>query len=110
MGFAVNRPYGLPNPRDSDSIRGRPVERRTFLQAAAATGLALARPAIAQGVKPLIFVPQGNLVSLDPIWTTAAVTRNYAMMVFETLFGMDFGTVVQRRTSKEPIFWNVAKA
>lgn len=38
MGFAVNRPYGLPNPRDSDSIRGRPVKRRTFLLAPATTG------------------------------------------------------------------------
>ena len=65
------------------------MKRRIFLQATAATGVALARPAIAQGVKPLIFVPQGNLASLDPIWTTATVTRNYAMMVFETLYGMD---------------------
>ena len=65
------------------------MKRRIFLQATAATGLALARPAIAQGVKPLIFVPQGNLASLDPVWTTATVTRNYAMMVFETLYGMD---------------------
>ena len=65
------------------------MKRRTFLQATAATGLSLARPAIAQGLKPLIFVPQGNLASLDPVWTTATVTRNYAMMVFETLYGMD---------------------
>ncbi len=63
------------------------MKRRTFIQAAAIA--ALARPAIAQGIKPLIFVPQANLTSLDPIWTTATVTRNYAMMVFETLYGMD---------------------
>ncbi|MEI7713055.1 MAG: ABC transporter substrate-binding protein, partial [Rhodospirillales bacterium] len=65
------------------------MKRRIFLQTTAATGLTLARPAIAQGVKPLIFVPQGNLASLDPVWTTATVTRNYALMVFETLYGMD---------------------
>ena len=31
-------------------------------------------------------MPQANLTSLDPIWTTATVTRNYAYMVFDTLF------------------------
>jgi peptide/nickel transport system substrate-binding protein len=65
------------------------MKRRTFLGTTAAAGFTLASPAIAQGRKPLIFVPQGNLASLDPIWTTATVTRNYAMMVFETLYGMD---------------------
>jgi len=63
------------------------MKRRDFLAASAA--LTLARPAIAQGVKPLIFVPQANLTSLDPIWTTATVTRNYAFLVFETLYGLD---------------------
>ena len=62
------------------------MHRRTFLAAAAAS---LASPAIAQGIKPLVFVPQANLTSLDPIWTTATVTRNYAFLVFETLYGMD---------------------
>ncbi len=63
------------------------MKRRDFLAASAA--VTLARPAIAQGVKPLIFVPQANLTSLDPIWTTATVTRNYAFLVFETLYGLD---------------------
>jgi peptide/nickel transport system substrate-binding protein len=46
------------------------------------------RPAIAQAAaaRTLVFVPQANLTSLDPIWTTATVTRNYAYMVFDTLF------------------------
>lgn len=63
------------------------MKRRTFVASAAAT--ALARPAIAQSTKPLIFVPQGNLVTMDPVWTTAIVTRNAASMVFETLYGRD---------------------
>jgi peptide/nickel transport system substrate-binding protein len=63
------------------------MKRRDFLAASAA--VTLARPAIAQGVKPLIFVPQANLTSLDPVWTTATVTRNYAFLVFETLYGVD---------------------
>jgi peptide/nickel transport system substrate-binding protein len=37
----------------------------------------------------LIHVPQANLTSLDPVWTTAMVTRNSAGMIFETLFGRD---------------------
>jgi peptide/nickel transport system substrate-binding protein len=34
-------------------------------------------------------VPQANLTSLDPIWTTANITRNHGYMVFDTLYGMD---------------------
>jgi peptide/nickel transport system substrate-binding protein len=63
------------------------MKRRTFVTTAAAA--ALARPAIAQGTKALTFVPQGNLVTMDPVWTTATVTRNAAGMVFETLYGRD---------------------
>ncbi len=61
------------------------MKRRTFLATAATA--ALARPSIAQSTKPLIFVPQGNLATMDPVWTTATVTRNAAGMVFETLYG-----------------------
>ena len=63
--------------------------RRDLLRAAALTPLAC--PAVAQpaGARTLVFVPQANLTSLDPIWTTATVTRNYAYMVFDTLFGTD---------------------
>jgi peptide/nickel transport system substrate-binding protein len=63
------------------------MKRRTFLGAAGAA--ALARPAIAAETKTLIFVPQTNLTSLDPVWTTATVTRNFALMVFEGLYGRD---------------------
>ena len=34
-------------------------------------------------------MPQANLTSLDPVWTTALVTRNCAAMIFETLYGRD---------------------
>ncbi len=63
------------------------MKRRTFIAGAAAASLA--RPAIAAGSRPLIFVPQSNLTSLDPVWTAATVTRNFAMMVYETLYGRD---------------------
>src|ERR1700758_360636 len=62
------------------------MHRRTFLAASAA---ALARPAIAlaQNKRVLRFIPQSDLVIVDPIWTTAYVTRNHGFMVFDTLYG-----------------------
>ena len=64
------------------------MRRRSLIAAAAAS---LARPAFAQPAssRTLVFVPQANLTSLDPIWTTATVTRNYAYLVYDTLFGTD---------------------
>jgi peptide/nickel transport system substrate-binding protein len=63
------------------------IRRRSILQAAAAA--TLARPAIGGTAKTLKFVPQVNLTSLDPVWTTATPTRNFAWMVYETLYGRD---------------------
>jgi peptide/nickel transport system substrate-binding protein len=68
------------------------MKRRNFLTGAAAAALgrtSLAQPAVGGKAKTLIHVPQANLTSLDPVWTTALVTRNYAAMVFETLYGRD---------------------
>ncbi len=68
------------------------MRRRGFLGATAATLAgrgALAQPAIGAKATTLIHVPQANLTSLDPVWTTAVVTRNFAHMVFETLYGRD---------------------
>jgi peptide/nickel transport system substrate-binding protein len=63
------------------------MKRRAFIASASVS--ALARPAIAAGTKPLIFVPQANLTSLDPVWTTATTTRNFAMMTYDMLYGRD---------------------
>ena len=71
------------------------MKRRSFLQTAAlvpaAASLGLARPNIARaaGTKVLKFIPQADLAVLDPVWTTAYVTRNHGMAVFDTLFGTD---------------------
>jgi peptide/nickel transport system substrate-binding protein len=64
------------------------MQRRSFL---AATAVALAAPSIgrSQGTRLLRFIPQADLVVLDPIWTTAYVTRNHGFMVFDTLYGQD---------------------
>ncbi|MCG8708390.1 ABC transporter substrate-binding protein [Brenneria sp. 4F2] len=37
----------------------------------------------------LKIIPSSNLVSLDPMWTTANVTRNHGYMIYDTLFGTD---------------------
>src|SRR4051812_37233509 len=67
------------------------LQRRGLLAAGAALGFAgpLARPALGQAPKVLTHVPQASLGSLDPVWTTAVVTRNVATMLFETLYGRD---------------------
>lgn len=65
------------------------MKRRTFLATAAAAALPL--PAFAQSEKGRVlkFVPQANLTSLDPVWTTAGVTMNHGYYVFDTLYGVD---------------------
>ena len=62
--------------------------RRTVLMAAAAT---LVAPAIvrAQAQTTLKLIPQADLTVVDPIFTTAYVTRNHAFAVFDTLYGQD---------------------
>jgi peptide/nickel transport system substrate-binding protein len=69
------------------------MKRRHFLQAgtAAAAATALPRISIAQpaSANTLSMVPQANLTLLDPIFTTAAVTVNYAYNVYDTLFAVN---------------------
>jgi peptide/nickel transport system substrate-binding protein len=69
------------------------MRRRTFI-ASAAAGLAapaLAAPALAQGAAKnvLKFVPDVDIVSLDPVWTTSYQTRDHGYMVYDTLYGQN---------------------
>ena len=34
-------------------------------------------------------IPHADLTVLDPIWTTAYITRNHGDVVYDTLFGVD---------------------
>ena len=69
------------------------LKRRALMAGAAAT--TLARPAISAGVSELIFVPQSNLTSLDPVWTQAVVTHNFGTVVYETLYARDINYLPQ---------------
>ncbi len=62
--------------------------RRSFMAGSAA---ALAAPSLAQaqGSRVLRFIPQADLTALDPMWTTAYVTRNHAFLIYDTLFGQN---------------------
>jgi peptide/nickel transport system substrate-binding protein len=40
-------------------------------------------------VQMIRFVAQADLKVLDPIWTTAYITRNHGYLVYDTLFGTD---------------------
>lgn len=81
------------------------MRRRRFLAATAgltvagaAPPLAAPRLAAAQGApgrRVLRFVPQADLALLDPIHSVAFVTRNHAMMVYDTLYGWDAELRVQ---------------
>ncbi len=64
------------------------VTRRALL-AGAAGALAAPRIGAAAPARVLRFIPQSDLTILDPVWTTAYVTRNHGLMVFDTLYGID---------------------
>jgi peptide/nickel transport system substrate-binding protein len=58
--------------------------------AVALAALMLAPEAFAQtSGKTIKFIPEADLRSLDPIWTTAYITRNHGYMVYDTLFALD---------------------
>lgn len=67
--------------------------RRFVLPSVVAALTAFSMPASAE--KVLRVVPHADLKNLDPIWTTAYITRNHAYMVYDTLFATDEDLKVQ---------------
>ena len=61
--------------------------RRTSAALALVSAVALALPASAETV--LRAVVHADLKNIDPIWTTAYITRNHGYMVYDTLFAVD---------------------
>jgi peptide/nickel transport system substrate-binding protein len=69
------------------------MKRRSLFAASLSLSLAMMAGGTAHAQtannKVLRFVPHANLTVLDPIWTTAYVTRNHAYMIYDTLFTED---------------------
>lgn len=96
---------------------GNGYSRRTALKGLGGAGIVAASglymPALSQGAaaKTLKFVPQANLANFDPIWGTQYVVRNAAMMVWDTLYGIDDKFVPRRQmveaeeTSADGLVW-----
>src|SRR5881396_368964 len=68
------------------------LSRRAFLAGtAAAVAASVAAPSVHAQKRggTLRFVPHADLKILDPIWTTAYITRNHGYMIFDTLLALD---------------------
>ncbi|MEP6656542.1 MAG: ABC transporter substrate-binding protein, partial [Betaproteobacteria bacterium] len=76
----------------------RSIVLRSIAAVMFAAGMAAALSAsvaLAQGQKVLKFIPQADLRILDPITTTAYITRNHGYMIYDTLFATDAKFQVQ---------------
>ncbi|MGH7278049.1 MAG: ABC transporter substrate-binding protein, partial [Candidatus Rokuibacteriota bacterium] len=74
------------------------ISRRAFVTGTvAAAAITAAAPHVHAQKKGgvLRFVPHADLKILDPIWTTAYITRNHGYMVFDTLFATDAQLKIQ---------------
>src|SRR6516165_1558452 len=65
------------------------MKRRQFAIAAGATTLAFGGKTQATSVNTVRFIAGSDLRVLDPIRTSAYITRNHGYMVFDTLFALD---------------------
>jgi len=74
------------------------MKLKTTLKAAlAATVLALPLSGTASADSTLRVVMHSDLKIVDPIWTTAYMSRNYGYMVYDTLFALDDKLAVQNQ-------------
>jgi peptide/nickel transport system substrate-binding protein len=62
---------------------------RSWMFALAMAATAVGAPQVRCAESVLRFIPRADLRVLDPIWTSAYITRNHGYMVFDTLFGVD---------------------
>ena len=91
--------------------------KRRSIFSATAIGLSLAAallvsPAVFAQGKTLRVVPHANLTVLDPIWTTAFISRNHGYMIYDNLFGTDLDGKVKPQmvdkwtVSKDQLLWS----
>lgn len=79
------------------------LKRRTFLQAAAAASL-IGTPSITRAAfhSILRFIPAIDLVFLDPVATSAQVSRTHGFVVVDTLYGMSSNLEVSPQMVEGP--------
>jgi peptide/nickel transport system substrate-binding protein len=91
------------------------MKRRDVLKSALAGAAALSLPGIvrSESQSTLTFVPHADLASLDPVWTTADITRNFSLAVYDTLYAFDAEFSVQpqmvagQTTSSDGLQWEL---
>ena len=91
------------------------MKRRDVLKSALAGAAALSLPGIvrSESQSTLTFVPHADLASLDPVWTTADITRNFSLAVYDTLYAFDAEFNVQpqmvagQTTSSDGLQWEL---
>jgi peptide/nickel transport system substrate-binding protein len=78
------------------------MRRRDLLKAGIGAAAALAAPRVggAAAAKTLVIAPTADLVVLDPVVTFNRQTRNYAYLVFDTLYGRSI-----RAGRRSPRWW-----
>jgi len=65
------------------------LSRRSFVGGALAAPF-IAQPGFGQARGSVLrVIPHADLKNIDPIWTTAYISRNHGYMVYDTLFAMD---------------------
>jgi peptide/nickel transport system substrate-binding protein len=66
------------------------ISRRQIIRGGAAA-MTLGAPSVhaQKDRQTLRFVAESDLKILDPVWTTAYITRNHGYLVYDTLFGTD---------------------
>src|SRR5437870_7483866 len=77
------------------SKRAAPLRSTAVIGMLALSAVLSTSSALAQGQKVLRFIPQADLRILDPITTTAYITRNHGYMIYDTLFAIDAKFQVQ---------------
>ena len=91
------------------------MQRRFLFALAGSVSLVsalLLSPAVQAQTKTLKVVPHANITILDPVWTTAFVTRNHGYMIYDTLFGTDLEGKVKPQMvdtwslSKDKLVWS----
>lgn len=82
----------MPIPNERPTTRPLP---RLFAQLGMATGLTLATIGSAQAQSTVNAVMHSALRILDPVASSATITRNHGYMVFDTLLGVDAELVPQ---------------